>query len=353
MENLKPCRCLEEGAEDFIVKPVKLSDVKRLKGYMTTTREVKVGSHDRGSGVVDDVGVEIEINNKRKLVEEEEEETSDMSSSSSPPSVSTLSSSPSVSSPSSSPTSSPIRRLKMSSSSSSSSDWLSVMAASTAVFIFLVLRCIGFGFLSPGSKNCNYPLLVSVTVFVALALSYLLLICFVCLLYEGGLTLWKKHNHDVIEIKYYCNVLAEGAMKKRKKKRMGGVSEDWKWCETDGIIVCKILSGVKNKEMWNGDVGSVPLRKRVGRCGGVLELLYLSGCLWWRRFGCNKPAISESIASVMWKRNQNIWLLILDHTHPHVPFFSSFSNLFSTLFPHSVAFKISYEIKVTDLMCQP
>lgn len=25
------CRCLEEGAEDFLVKPVKLSDVKRLK----------------------------------------------------------------------------------------------------------------------------------------------------------------------------------------------------------------------------------------------------------------------------------------------------------------------------------
>jgi len=64
---------LEEGAEDFIVKLVKLSDVKRLKGYMAT-REVKVGSHDKGSGV-DDVGVE--INNKRKL--EEEEETSDMS----------------------------------------------------------------------------------------------------------------------------------------------------------------------------------------------------------------------------------------------------------------------------------
>lgn len=27
-------RCLEEGAEDFIVKPVKLSDVKRLKNCM-------------------------------------------------------------------------------------------------------------------------------------------------------------------------------------------------------------------------------------------------------------------------------------------------------------------------------
>lgn len=27
-------RCLEEGAEDFLVKPVKLSDVERLKDYM-------------------------------------------------------------------------------------------------------------------------------------------------------------------------------------------------------------------------------------------------------------------------------------------------------------------------------
>ncbi|KAI3985202.1 hypothetical protein MKX01_015136 [Papaver californicum] len=29
-------RCLEEGAEEFIVKPVKLSDVKRLKNNLTT-----------------------------------------------------------------------------------------------------------------------------------------------------------------------------------------------------------------------------------------------------------------------------------------------------------------------------
>ncbi|GLT63373.1 hypothetical protein SLA2020_359430 [Shorea laevis] len=39
-------RCLEEGAEDFIVKPVKLSDVKRLKDYMM--REDGVGSENRG-----------------------------------------------------------------------------------------------------------------------------------------------------------------------------------------------------------------------------------------------------------------------------------------------------------------
>ncbi|KAL1828771.1 hypothetical protein DCAR_0208030 [Daucus carota subsp. sativus] len=45
-------RCLEEGAEDFIVKPVKLSDVKRLKDYMFG--EDKVVTQDRP-------------NNKRKL----------------------------------------------------------------------------------------------------------------------------------------------------------------------------------------------------------------------------------------------------------------------------------------------
>ncbi|XP_039058141.1 two-component response regulator ARR5-like isoform X1 [Hibiscus syriacus] len=34
-------RCLEEGAEDFIVKPVKLSDVKRIKDYMTREGETE------------------------------------------------------------------------------------------------------------------------------------------------------------------------------------------------------------------------------------------------------------------------------------------------------------------------
>ncbi|GMH01665.1 hypothetical protein Nepgr_003504 [Nepenthes gracilis] len=38
-------RCLEEGAEDFIVKPVKLSDVKRLKDYMM--RDDKTINKDR------------------------------------------------------------------------------------------------------------------------------------------------------------------------------------------------------------------------------------------------------------------------------------------------------------------
>ncbi|CAL5398861.1 unnamed protein product [Camellia sinensis] len=38
-------RCLEEGAEDFILKPVKLSDVKRLKGSMFG--DDQVGREDR------------------------------------------------------------------------------------------------------------------------------------------------------------------------------------------------------------------------------------------------------------------------------------------------------------------
>ncbi|KAL9262255.1 Two-component response regulator ARR3-like protein [Drosera capensis] len=33
--NTRIDRCMEEGAEDYIVKPVKLSDVRRLKDYMT------------------------------------------------------------------------------------------------------------------------------------------------------------------------------------------------------------------------------------------------------------------------------------------------------------------------------
>lgn len=103
-------RCLEEGAEDFIVKPVKLSDVKRLRDYMT--REVKMGNEESG-------GV-----NKRKLRDSFDLSSSPPSISSSPSSLSSPSSpspspsrsplSSSLSAPSS-PTSldSPIRRLKM------------------------------------------------------------------------------------------------------------------------------------------------------------------------------------------------------------------------------------------------
>ncbi|KAL8121174.1 two-component response regulator ARR5-like [Apium graveolens] len=114
-------RCLEEGAEDFIVKPVKLSDVKRLKDYM--------------------FGDEKQETNKRKLSEMSSESDitePDYSASPSPPtsisesSAESLSSSPSLdssttlsspasphlsttSSPPCSPSllTSPTRRLKM------------------------------------------------------------------------------------------------------------------------------------------------------------------------------------------------------------------------------------------------
>ncbi|KAL0693690.1 hypothetical protein Bca4012_060870 [Brassica carinata] len=38
-------RCLEEGAEDFLLKPVKLADVKRLRTYLT--RDVKVSDGNK------------------------------------------------------------------------------------------------------------------------------------------------------------------------------------------------------------------------------------------------------------------------------------------------------------------
>lgn len=101
-------RCLEEGAEDFIVKPVKLSDVKRLKDYMFG--EDKLVNEDRGM-------------NKRKLQEmsqpepEPKTESSSLSSSSSLDSSTTLSSSsPSPQSCSPSLLTSPTRRLKMTNS---------------------------------------------------------------------------------------------------------------------------------------------------------------------------------------------------------------------------------------------
>lgn len=99
-------RCLEEGAEEFIAKPVKLSDVKRLRDYYMATREIR--------------SVQSSVNvNKRKL-----QESFDVSTSSSPPSISP-SPSPSSASPPSlfsssapcSPSSldSPTRRIKMTS----------------------------------------------------------------------------------------------------------------------------------------------------------------------------------------------------------------------------------------------
>ncbi|KAL1317323.1 hypothetical protein HN51_069395 [Arachis hypogaea] len=111
-ENILPRidRCLEEGAKDFIVKPVKLSDVKRLKNYMSTaSRDVSAAEAGGCSGGGGGGGGGI---NKRKL----SDTTAFDYLSSSPPSISSsitpLSSpSESSSSPSPSPLSSPIRSL--------------------------------------------------------------------------------------------------------------------------------------------------------------------------------------------------------------------------------------------------
>ncbi|XP_077222253.1 two-component response regulator ORR3-like [Tasmannia lanceolata] len=62
-------RCLEEGAEEFIMKPVKLSDVKRLKSY------IKRGGEEEGE--------EVKGTHKRKFLSMSLEEASDLSSSSS------------------------------------------------------------------------------------------------------------------------------------------------------------------------------------------------------------------------------------------------------------------------------
>ncbi|KAK6160131.1 hypothetical protein DH2020_003512 [Rehmannia glutinosa] len=104
-------RCLEEGAEDFIVKPVKLSDVKRLKSCMFGGNRIK--KQDKGL-------------NKRKLQDNSGvplsptlDDDDDVPSSPSPPSISSPSSPRSFSSLPSSPSSptppdSPTRRLKTS-----------------------------------------------------------------------------------------------------------------------------------------------------------------------------------------------------------------------------------------------
>ncbi|KAH0921199.1 hypothetical protein HID58_021217 [Brassica napus] len=73
-------RCLEEGAEDFLLKPVKLADVKRLRNYLA--RDVK---HSNG--------------NKRKLPKDSPPLTLSPDSSDSSPPRSTLSPDSSDSSP--------------------------------------------------------------------------------------------------------------------------------------------------------------------------------------------------------------------------------------------------------------
>lgn len=92
--------CLEEGAEDFIVKPVKLSDVRRLKNYMKIDDRAR-GNEDRGI-------------NKRKLRDEFTRDLTESSASFISPSSQSEFSSSSISSPSS-PTwlDSPTRRLRM------------------------------------------------------------------------------------------------------------------------------------------------------------------------------------------------------------------------------------------------
>ncbi|KAK6139270.1 hypothetical protein DH2020_026994 [Rehmannia glutinosa] len=104
-------RCLEEGAEDFIVKPVKLSDVKRLKSCMFGGNRIQ--KQDKGL-------------NKRKLQDNSGvplsptlDDDDDVSSSPSPPSISSPSLPRSFSSLPSSPSSptppdSPTRLLKTS-----------------------------------------------------------------------------------------------------------------------------------------------------------------------------------------------------------------------------------------------
>ncbi|KAF8040082.1 hypothetical protein BT93_B2337 [Corymbia citriodora subsp. variegata] len=87
-------RCLEEGAEEFIVKPVKLSDVKRLKAYMR---------RDSRESNKSETGNRANANRKLREEEEEEEDNnydeSDLSASSpSPPACSVSSSPPSTSS---------------------------------------------------------------------------------------------------------------------------------------------------------------------------------------------------------------------------------------------------------------
>jgi|UniRef100_A0A2N9ECC9 two-component response regulator (ARR-A family) len=97
-------RCLEEGAEDFIVKPVKLADVKRLKDYMMREDRFETDNN---------------INKRKSCCDLTSSEpfisSSSSSSSSESPSREPISSSASVPS-SPTPLDSPIRRLKMTTS---------------------------------------------------------------------------------------------------------------------------------------------------------------------------------------------------------------------------------------------
>ncbi|PSS28666.1 Two-component response regulator like [Actinidia chinensis var. chinensis] len=119
-------RCLEEGAEDFIVKPVKLSDVKRLKDYMFGDDRVQGGINKRKSPESSDLSSSTSqpSTTSSSPAPSSSPQSSDLSSSTSLPSITSSSPAPSSSprssdssplQPSCSPTSldSPTQRLKM------------------------------------------------------------------------------------------------------------------------------------------------------------------------------------------------------------------------------------------------
>lgn len=108
--------CLEEGAEDFIVKPVKLADVKRLKDYMF--------GEDRNTAVKEETGI-----CKRKL----QETCDNVVSSANNPSSTTTTTTTTPSPPSSSSSSPPSSPKSFSSSSSAPSADLSPPTSPTTI----------------------------------------------------------------------------------------------------------------------------------------------------------------------------------------------------------------------------
>ncbi|KAF6174486.1 hypothetical protein GIB67_004680 [Kingdonia uniflora] len=106
-------RCLEEGAEEFIVKPVQLSDVKRLKNnikreevsVVVTEEHVPIVTHKRKFHETMDSST-----TERKIEDATDDSTSDISILSA--STSPTSSASSSTSTSSSPLNSPSRRIK-------------------------------------------------------------------------------------------------------------------------------------------------------------------------------------------------------------------------------------------------
>ncbi|MCL7022901.1 hypothetical protein MKW94_024704 [Papaver nudicaule] len=101
-ENVLPRinRCLEEGAEDFLVKPVQLSDVKRLRKNLTRDDYCLHQQHQIMADIKDSG-----ISNKRKLNESASDKLTDAASPSSPVSIIPSPESSSPSSTASSPTS--------------------------------------------------------------------------------------------------------------------------------------------------------------------------------------------------------------------------------------------------------